>query len=152
MQEAAKEEGRTIWRPLTGEAMAGNIRKTLLRTAKILELPPEQLKAIEPDIARCECLEHEHLARFRTSLARVQDLLHDGSNDAAMFDCVRDLHANHERFLYYQSIYSAPRWSVLMRTASPITFGRWIADVRKRYYSKNRMRRQLKRVRKYTTP
>ena len=148
MEEAAREKGKTIWVPLSGDALEANVDRSLARVRRDLELAPEHADNIESIIAECERREHEHLATFRAALTRVQALVAQEDDGPEMFRCVRDLHMSHERFLYYQSIYNTPRWSAFMKGASPDSFARWVVKGRKDYYQR-RAPMLLEHVRQY---
>lgn len=149
MEEAAAEDGATIWRTFEGEALEQDIRKTLSFLRDKLELDKGAVTRIAPEIRRLERLEHENLSAFRRDLQTVRKLVTSGADGPEMLRAVRDMHLHHERFLYYQSIYSAPRWHLLLPEARPIPFARWVVQVRRDHYSSERIRAQQEQVRRY---
>jgi len=72
------------------------------------------------DAAFDKWLEHEYVEKFMDDLMKIQEFIKQGRDDEAMFNLVKSLHMNHELFLYFQSWYNTPRWSLYMEQAAPI--------------------------------
>ena len=146
MEEGAKEKGDVIWQARSGDKLGEQVKGTIDSTARKLGLSPEQMKPLEPKLSEYERLEHEFLALFNADLVRVKS---DGGSEDEILRNVKSLHQDHERFLYYQSVYSAPRWNLFMRGAPTIPFAKWIVEGRRRMYNKESVKRQLKAVEDY---
>ena len=134
--DASPGEIKGTWMPLSGQKLEAAVQRTVRTTAERLELTPAQLQIIGPKIAEYEREENRYVAAFRRDLDRARQLVDQNADDAAMMAAVRGLHLNHERFLFYQSIYNTPRWKVFMEHAPVLPFGKWTAEVGKRYYPK----------------
>lgn len=126
------------WQPLAGEKLEAAIQRTIRSTAQRLELTPQQLRIISPKIAEYEREENRYVGEFRRHLDRARELVEQNVDDDRMMAAVRGMHLNHERFLYYQSIFDAPRWNLFMEHAPVLPWGKWAAEVGKRYAPKER--------------
>lgn len=131
-------EWQGTWLPLTGPKLEEAVQQTLQTTARKLKLTPEQAKEIEPALADARREENRYLTEFRKYLDQARRLAAQNADNAEMLQVVRGLHLNHERFLYYQSIYDTPRWSLFMQKVPTLPFAKWVAEVGKRYYPKPR--------------
>lgn len=146
--EAGRERQRTsgqesdawqgTWQPLSGEKLEAAVQRTVRSTAARLDLTPAQLRVIGPKIAEYEREENRYVAAFRQHLDRARQLADQNVDDARMMEAVRGMHLNHERFLYYQSIFDTPRWNLFMEHAPVLPWGKWAAEVGKRYAPKER--------------
>lgn len=126
------------WQPLSGEKLEAAVQRTVRSTAARLELTPAQLRVIGPKIAEYEREENRYVAAFRQRLDRARELADQNVDDARMMEAVRGMHLNHERFLYYQSIFDTPRWNLFMEHAPVLPWGKWAAEVGKRYAPRER--------------
>ncbi|HRT10502.1 MAG TPA: DNRLRE domain-containing protein, partial [Candidatus Paceibacterota bacterium] len=126
------------WRALSGERLEAKVERTLRGAAQKLGLSPAQLEAIGGMLAGYEREENRRVAAFREHLDTARTLSDQGCDDSNMMSAVRGMHLHHERYLYYQSIYSTPRWSLFGECAPVIPWGQWVAEVGKRYYPKAR--------------
>lgn len=135
---------RGIWQPLTGEELEAHIRDTQEVTAKKMELTPEQKAVVLPAVAKYERLENDYVGEFRKHYDRTRELIKEGDDGPQMLEAVRQMHLNHELFLYYQSIYDTPRWELFVRHGSPFGLAKWITETRKRssVEQKNEEKRQ----------
>jgi len=135
MEERAGEEDRSIWQVVPPDKFDAHVERTLRDMRNRLKLSPQQVETLRPYIAEYERLENDYLAKFRENLLRVQAMIEqDEVDDAAMLEEVRQLHLNHEAFLYYQSIYNTPRWELWTDHLDPRPLARWIVEVRRRHY------------------
>jgi len=92
---------------------------------------------MEQGIAEAERLENDYLGKFRRGFEECRRLLDaNDADDAKLFRVVRDMHLNHELFLYYQSIYDTPRWSLLVKHAPPGPLAEWIVVSRRGHYER----------------
>jgi hypothetical protein len=92
---------------------------------------------MEAGIAEAERLENTYVGKFRHDFDECRRLLDaTDTSDAAMFNVVRSMHLNHELFLYYQSIYDTPRWSLLVKHAPPAPLAEWIVEARRGHYER----------------
>ncbi len=132
------------WQPLAGKKLEDAVEKTLQTTAQRLSLTPEQKQEIAGPLVAARREENRYLTGFRQSLDKSRDLARQNIDDAKMLAAVRAVHLNHERYLYYQSIYDEPRWNLFMEKAPVLSFGKWVAEVGKRYYPKPRSSKTLK--------
>ncbi len=144
---AKMNDGR--WDPLTPEQLEENILKTIAQMTSTLNLTAEQLQFIEPMIRRNETREHYYINKLRQSLDEIYPLIAAGNDGPEMFDCVKRLHYNHELFLYYQSTFSIPRWTVYMDHADPIALARAYQRVRREEYNPQRTGRQIEHAKRY---
>ena len=149
MEEHALERGTKIWWPATGEKLDKAVRDTFENVKQKLELSAEQSREIEPRLAELKRKEQRYLAAFRADFDRAKTLVAGGSNDDQLFRLMRSMFFNHEAFLYYQSIYVAPRWQLFLEKAPIIPFGRWIVEVRKNHYAGSRIERELRETREF---
>lgn len=145
-EQRAIEEGRVIWKPETGEAMEKGVRATVDYVARKLELTPEQRRAIEPELSVLRRTEQHHMAAFRSDFDKLKALAAAGADGPEVFELVRSTFFNHEAFLYYQSIYVAPRWKLLLENAPVVPFARWITEVRGPKYVKSELEKQLRQI------
>ena len=104
---------------------------------------------MEAVVARYERLEHEYVEKFMDDLVRIQEFIEQGRDDEVMFNLVKSLHMNHELFLYFQSWYNTPRWSLYMEWAAPIPLARIFANGRMKEHNPERTQRQIDHARKY---
>lgn len=104
---------------------------------------------MEAVVARYERLEHEYVEKFMDDLVRIQEFIEQGRDDEVMFNLVKSMHMNHELFLYFQSWYNTPRWSLYMERAAPIPLARIFANGRRKEYNPERTQRQIDHARKY---
>jgi hypothetical protein len=114
-----------------------------------LELTTEQAKIIDPLVAKYERLEHEYVENFMDDLMKIQEFIKQGRDDEAMFNLVKSLHMNHELFLYFQSWYNTPRWSLYMEHAAPIPLAKIFANGRRKEYNPERTQRQIDHAKRY---
>ncbi len=82
-------------------------------------------------------------------LMKIQEFIKQGRDDEAMFNLVKSLHMNHELFLYFQSWYNTPRWSLYMEQAAPIPLAKIFANGRRKEYNPERTQRQINHAKKY---
>jgi hypothetical protein len=137
MEEAGREKGEPIWQPVPPEELDRHVETMLRNTREKLKMTPEQFKPLEAALADAERKENEYLIKFRADFDACRAMLDSGEVDETkMFDLVRGMHLNHELFLYYQSIYDTPRWSVLMKHAPPAALAAWVVDARRGHYER----------------
>ncbi|HEV2293460.1 MAG TPA: DNRLRE domain-containing protein [Tepidisphaeraceae bacterium] len=137
MEEAAKEKGEPIWQPVPPDKIDAHVQQALKSTRERLKMTPEQFAVMEQGIAEAERLENEYLAKFRHDFDACRRLLDAGDVDEdKMFRIVRDMHLHHELFLYYQSIFDTPRWSLFIQHAPPTALAEWIIDTRRGHYER----------------
>jgi len=148
--EMEKKHGKGSWKPLTSNELEQTIINTVEKTREQLELTAEQAKAVDPVVSRCERLEHYYVEKFRVSLAKTQELIRKGADDNEMFECVKQLHMNHELFLYYQSTFNTPRWTVFMDNARAIPLARMYLKARRKEYNPERTARQVIHAQQYS--
>ena len=141
--------GDSSWKRLTPDELEDTIRRAAEKTRKGLALTPAQAKVIDPVVAECERLEHYYVERFRDDLEDIQELIRQGADGQEMFDRVKSLHANHELFLYYQSTFNTPRWTVFMDNALAIPLARMFIKARENEYNPGRTGRQIEHAEKY---
>jgi len=56
---------------------------------------------------------------------------------------------NHELFLYYQSTFNTPRWTVFMENAPAISLAQMFIKAREDEYNPERTSRQIEHATKY---
>lgn len=56
---------------------------------------------------------------------------------------------DHELFLYFQSWYNTPRWSLYMEQAAPIPLAKIFVNGRRKEYNPERTQRQIDHAKKY---
>lgn len=140
------------WAVLTSEEMERKITATVELMRSRFELTPQQAAVIDAVVAECERLEHHYVNKFRQDLAKVQELIRQGRNDEEMLDCVKSLHMNHELFLYYQSTFNTPRWTVFMENANAIPLARAFIRARRSQYNPGRTGRQIEHASRFASP
>jgi hypothetical protein len=137
MEEAANEKKNPIWQVIPPEKLDAHVRRTLEQTREKLRMTPQQFAAIEQGIAEAERLENGYVGKFRRDFDECRRLLDaNDRDDAKLFRVVRDLHLNHELFLYYQSLFDTPRWSLLVKDAPPAALAEWVVDSRRSHYER----------------
>jgi hypothetical protein len=82
-------------------------------------------------------------------LMKIQEFIKQGRDDEAMFNLVKSLHMNHELFLYFQSWYNTPRWSLYMEQAAPIPLAKIFVNGRRKEYNPERTQRQIDHAKRY---
>lgn len=78
-----------------------------------------------PKIAVCEREENLFVGEFGRHLDRARELVEQNADNDLMMAATHGMHLNHERFLYYQSIFDAPRWALFMEHAPVLPWGKW---------------------------
>jgi hypothetical protein len=136
MQSSAEAKSKEIWQAVPSERMAAHNRAAMTDLTERLHLSREQANYLAPRVSELELQENHYLSLFRDDLARCQKLLKRDADGAEVFAAVRDLHLHHERFLYYQSIYNTPRWTLLSQHAPVEPFAAWVAGARKEHYDR----------------
>ncbi len=144
-----KKHGNSSWKRLSPDELETEIESTVKKTRERLELTTEQAKIIDPLVAKYERLEHEYVENFMDDLMKIQEFIKQGRDDEAMFNLVKSLHMNHELFLYFQSWYNTPRWSLYMEQAAPIPLAKIFANGRRKEYNPERTQRQIDHAKKY---
>ena len=144
-----KKYGNSSWKRLSLDELQAEIEDTVRKTRERLDLTAEQARVIDPLVAKYERLEHEYVERFVDDLIKIQEFIEQGRDDEAMFNLVKSLHMNHELFLYYQSWYNTPRWSLYMEQAAPIPLARIFANGRRKEYNPQRTQRQIDHAKKF---
>lgn len=140
------------WRVLTAEEIDDKVTATVELIRARLELTPEQAAVIDPVVAECERLEHEYMNRFREDVAQVQEYIRQGRDDDEMLNRVKSLHMNHELFLYYQSTFNTPRWTVFMENARAVPLAREFIRARRSQYNPGRTGRQIEHASRFASP
>lgn len=137
MEEAGKEKNKPIWQPVPPDQIDAHVEQALRQTRERLKMTPEQFAVMEAGIVDAERLENDYLGKFRRDFDECRRLLDAGDVDEdKLFRVVRDMHLNHELFLYYQSIFDTPRWSVFMQHAPPGPLAEWIINTRRGHYER----------------
>jgi hypothetical protein len=136
MQASAEAKSKEIWQAVPPARMAAHNRAAMADLTDRLHLSREQANVLAPRVSELELQENHYLSLFRADLARCQQLLKRDADGAEVFAAVRDLHLHHERFLYYQSIYNTPRWTLLTQHAPIEPFAAWVARARKEHYDR----------------
>jgi len=144
-----KKYGNSSWKRLSPDELDAEIESTAKKTRERLELTTEQAKIIDPLVARYERLEHEYVENFMDDLMKIQEFIKQGRDDEAMFNLVKSLHMNHELFLYFQSWYNTPRWSLYMKQAAPIPLAKIFVNGRRKEYNPERTQRQIDHAKRY---
>lgn len=144
-----KKYGNSSWKRLSPDELEAEIESTVKKTRERLELTTEQAKIIDPLVAKYERLEHEYVEKFMDDLMKIQEFIKQGRDDEAMFNLVKSLHMNHELFLYFQSWYNTPRWSLYMEHAAPIPLAKIFANGRRKEYNPERTQRQIDHAKRY---
>ena len=137
------------WAILAPEELERKVRKTVESTNERLELNAEQAKFVDPLVAEYERLEHEYVEKFMKDLKETQRLVNAGADGAAMFNRIKSLHMNHELFLYYQSTFNTPRWSLFMEHAPAIPLARMFQEARRKEYNPERTGRQIEHAARF---
>jgi hypothetical protein len=141
--------GNSSWKRLSPDELQAEIESTVKKTTESLELTTEQVRIADPLVARYERLEHEYVEKFMDDLMKIQEFIKQGRNDEAMFRLIKSLHMNHELFLYYQSWFNTPRWSLCMTLGDPIQLAKIFVKARRREYNPGRTQRQIDHAKKY---
>jgi hypothetical protein len=137
MEEAANEKKKPISQHIAPDKLDAHVQGALKSTREKLKMTPEQFVGMEAGIAEAERLENTYVGKFRHDFDECRRLLDaTDTSDAAMFNVVRSMHLNHELFLYYQSIYDTPRWSLLVKHAPPAPLAEWIVEARRGHYER----------------
>ena len=144
------KHAESSWKRLTPDELEDTIRNTVEKTRKQLSLTPGQAKVIDPVVAKCERLEHHYVEKFRNDLDGIQELIRQGADGEKMLNCFKSLHMNHELFLYYQSTFNTPRWTVFMENAPAIPLARMFIKAREDEYNPERTRSQIEHATKYS--
>ena len=137
MEAAANEKKNRIWQHVPPDKIDAHVERALRSTRERLKMTPEQFAVMEAGIADAERRENEYLGKFRRDFDACRRMLDTNDPDEAkMFRVVRDLHLNHELFLYYQSIFDTPRWRLLVEHAPPAALAAWIVETRRGHYER----------------
>lgn len=136
METSAEGKGKEIWKVVPAEKMGEHNRTVMEDLKKRLGLSAEQVAYLTPRIGELETQENRYLGLFREDLAECQRMLKEGRDGPAVFDAVRRLHMHHEKFLYYQSIYNTPRWTLLTEHAPAEALAAWVAEARREHYER----------------
>lgn len=127
-----------VWMPLDAETLRKRQNEVLQRIVDNTRPATEQIAKLTPLLFDYVRLENEHTAHFRKHLdacradnARTTPPIDAKSAD--IWNSFRQMFHNHEALLYYQSIYNTPRWYLLTKNTPVLEWGRWVAEVGKRY-------------------
>lgn len=122
------------WTPLEGEALEDRKRLVVERVARHVEPNTAQLASLTAELNKLIDLEYEELRLFRHHLDETRRLLaEEDISHARLWHSFRLMFHHHETYLYYQSIFNAPRWALLNREAPLLPWARWVAHVGQRY-------------------
>lgn len=88
-------------------------------------------------------LEYHYRAELRKDLDRLHELIARRQDDVATLEAVKKLHMDHDWFLYYQSLFNTPRWSLLMEHGEAIPLAKTYIQVRKRQHTPRRTKKQI---------
>jgi hypothetical protein len=135
------------WFPEESEAEA--VEKAVESMREKFNLAPELLEAVAPVVRKHEALEWRYRGEIGKALEEVVALLESGNDGPEMFRAVKRLHFSHEMFLYHQSLYNTPRWSVLIETLPPIAFAKVYLGGRRNEYAPDRIMGQYEEAMEY---
>jgi hypothetical protein len=136
MESSVLARGAHIWVPLPPDKLDEHCKKVMDELTSRLKLTPQQVTKLTPEISRYEGLENDYLGRFAKSYERCKAMVKANNNTPEMFRVVRGMHLNHERFLYFQSIYNTPRWRLLTENTPTLPFAHWVTEARRGHYER----------------
>lgn len=125
------------------------IASQLAEIKRRLNPTPEQFAVIEREVRRDVPLEYSHRAEVTKSLARVRELIASQTDGVEMLRALRSMFFHHRMYLIYQSLFSMPKYQVLVENGDILGYAQWFYQVRRGQYNKARMGRQLADVNQY---
>jgi hypothetical protein len=94
-------------------------------------------------------LEYYHAGELKKSLSLVRQLIAEGNDGEEMLKALRSMFFHHRMFLIHQSLFSMPKYSVLIDNGDILGYLQWFYDVREKQYSRSRIDKQLASATRY---
>lgn len=145
--DSQSKNGR--WDDCSPEAINAQITAQLDTIKQRLNPTAEQYAAIESVVRTNMPLEYYHARELKKSLNLVHQLIAKGTDGVEMLKALRGMFFHHRMFLIHQSLFSMPKYSVLIDNGDILAYTRWFYDVREKQYSRSRIARQLATATKY---
>jgi hypothetical protein len=141
------DDGR--WKTASSEDIEKAIQAQLDTIKTRLKPSPAQLALIEPVIRTNMPLEFFHGQELKKCLDRVYSLIDKEDDGVQMLKALRGMFFHHRLFLIHQSLFSMPKYSVLLQNGDILGYAQWFHDVRAGQYSKARIGRQFDAATRY---
>jgi hypothetical protein len=94
-------------------------------------------------------LERMHRAELKRYLDRVHQLMEQGDDGIEMLRALRGMFFHHRMFLIHQSLFSMPKYSVLLDNGDVLGYAEWFYKKRIGQYNHERVGRQLAAATRY---
>jgi Carbohydrate binding module (family 35) len=143
------DDGRWNESSTNSESVDSDVEAQLATIQKRLNPSPAQRAVIESVLRRNMPLEKLHARELKKSLDRVRELIDRGVDGVEMLRALRSMFYHHRMFLIHQSLFSMPKYSVLMDNGDILAYAKWFYDVRHGQYSHDRVGRQLAAATRY---
>lgn len=137
------DDGRWSAAGPDSDSVEAAIQAQLKTIRERLKPTPEQYAKIETVIRQNMPLEKRHAAVLKESIDKVRKLIAQRTDGVEMLEALRAMFFNHRLFLIHQSLFSMPKYSVLMDNGDILAYTQWYYEVRHGQYSHERIGRQL---------
>lgn len=141
------DDGR--WDESSDQKARAELDAQLEEIKKQLHPTPAEFAKIEPVIASEMALERMHRTELKKCLGRVQKLIEQRNDGAEMLQALRGMFFHHRMFLIHQSLFSMPKYSVLLENGDAIGYAEWFYKKRVGQYNHERVGRQLAAATRY---
>jgi len=131
------------WDDCSAETIESRVKAQLELIKERLKPTAKQCEAIETVIRTNMPLEFHHAIELKKSLALVHRLISSETDGLEMLKAIRGMFFHHRMFLIHQSLFSMPKYSVLIENGDILGYAKWMYDVREKQYSPGRVARQL---------
>jgi Carbohydrate binding module (family 35) len=145
--DSQSQNGR--WDDSSSVAINAQIIAQLEVIKKRLNPTTEQYAAIESMLRTNMPLEFYYAGELKKSLNLVHQLVAKETDGVEMLKALRSMFFNHRMFLIHQSVFSMPKYSVLIDNGDILGYLQWFYDVREKQYSRARIDSQLATATRY---
>ncbi|HTB82268.1 MAG TPA: DNRLRE domain-containing protein [Candidatus Sulfotelmatobacter sp.] len=145
--DAQSKNGR--WDDSSPAAINSQIEAQLDTIKHRLNPTAEQFAAIKMVVTTNMSLEYYHAGELKKSLSLVRQLIAEGNDGEEMLKALRSMFFHHRMFLIHQSLFSMPKYSVLIDNGDILGYAQWFYDVREKQYSRSRIDKQLASATRY---
>jgi len=145
------DDGGRNFQILTEAELDQVVNTKLESTRQDMRLSDGQYKTIAARYEDYIRREFHYRAEIRKDLDQLYELIEQKKNDTETLEWVKRVHMDHDLFLYYQSLFNTPRWTLLMEHADAIPLAEMYIQVRQRQHTPERTRRQIDHAAKFNS-
>ena len=137
------DDGRWSENGSDSDSTEAAVQSQLKTIRERLKPTPAQMAKIESVIRENMPQEKLHAAELKKNLDTVRKLIAQHTDGVEMLQALRGMFFHHRLFLIHQSLFSMPKYSVLMENSDMLEYAQWFYEVRHGQYSHDRIGRQL---------